>query len=67
MDETRQEILKDLEFPLGTIQILRKHWTGWVGSKNYHFCLLSVHRGPVGGSEKVQESEICMVPYSDKE
>ena len=48
MDETRQEILKDLEFPLGTIQILRNHWTGWVGSKNGHFCLLSVNRGWVG-------------------
>ena len=21
----------------GTIQILRNHWTGWVGSKNGHF------------------------------
>ena len=32
----------------GTIQILRNHWTGWVGSANGHFCLLSVHRGWVG-------------------
>ena len=30
---------------LGTIQILRNHWTGWVGWENRHFFLLSVHRG----------------------
>ena len=27
-------------FPEGTIQILRTHWTGWVGSENGHSCLL---------------------------
>ena len=42
-------------YSLGTIQILRKHWTGLVGSENGHFCLLSVHRGWVDGSEKVQK------------
>ena len=33
---------------LGTIQILRNHWTRWVGSEHAIFCLLSVHRGWVG-------------------
>ena len=35
-------------FRLGTIHILRKHWTGWVGSEIGHFCLLTVHREWVG-------------------
>ena len=36
------------ELRQGTIQILRNHWTGWVGSENGHFCLLPVHREWVG-------------------
>ena len=33
---------------LGTIQIFRKHWTGWVGSEMGHFYLLTVHKEWVG-------------------
>ena len=39
---------------LGTIQILCKHWTGWVGSKVGHFCLLTVHKDWMGGLENPQ-------------
>ena len=41
----------------GTIQILRKHWTGWVGSEISHFWLLTVHRGWVRKSPKTLNPE----------
>ena len=45
---------------LGTIQVLRNNWTGWVGSENSHACLLSVH----SGSEKVQKSGYVIFEWS---
>ena len=46
----------------GTIHLLRKQRTGWLGSEVVNFCLLSEHkpclhggRGWLGGSEKVQK------------
>ena len=41
---------------LGTIQILRKHWTGWMGSEIGHFCLLTVHREWVGGFKIISKN-----------
>ena len=44
------------QYLLGTIQILRKHWTGWMGSEIGHFCLLTVHREWVGGFKIISKN-----------
>ena len=59
-----QSLKKSILVQLGTIHILRKHWTGWVGSENGSFCLLSVHiHGWVRKSPKTWLHNIWMVPY----
>ena len=54
-------------YGLGTIQILRKHWSGWVGSEIGHFCLRSVHSELVGGLENLQKYAYVIFEWSPME
>ena len=51
---------------VGTIHLLRKQWTGWVGSENGSFRLLSVHTYWVRGPEKVPKPDYVIFERSLK-